>query len=244
VSCKPPGKTRPPGRLLTTCAKEERAPPPHWGMGNRSERASELLSNAQEVKLVVWGAELGRRLKKRKRERSVSPESKIPFENSRECGARALTSQVGLLSLSCAPCPSGGDREDWQRTDTAGASKGRRRVPTCCSAGVVKARAARFRRDLGSGAGNLEQGTRAKGLVSRGVGSTRKETSRVAGAAGLPRLPPERLQLPPSRLRNGERPSGRRARRVRPAPCTPAAARGRLPTRSALLTALPPPSSQ
>lgn len=70
------GKAGHPVRLLAPCAKEERAPPPAggWGAGLRGLR--ELLLNAQEVKLVVLGAELGRRLKKeRERDSAVSPES-------------------------------------------------------------------------------------------------------------------------------------------------------------------------
>lgn len=62
---------RAPCRLLSPCAKEERAPPPDWGWGGGAglTRLSELLLNAQEVKLVVLGAELGRRFKKRERAR-------------------------------------------------------------------------------------------------------------------------------------------------------------------------------
>ena len=56
------------------CAKEERALPPDWGLevgngGAGLTGLSELLLNAQEVKLVVLGAELGRRFKKREKER-------------------------------------------------------------------------------------------------------------------------------------------------------------------------------
>lgn len=66
------GKARPRVRLLAPCAKE-RAQTGGWGAGLRGLR--ELLLNAQEVKLVVLGAELGRRLKKereRERQRSLS----------------------------------------------------------------------------------------------------------------------------------------------------------------------------
>lgn len=53
---------------LAPCTEEEHAPPPHSGVAGL-RRLSKLLLNAQEVKLVVLGAELGRRLKKRERER-------------------------------------------------------------------------------------------------------------------------------------------------------------------------------
>lgn len=61
----------PPRRLLTPCAKEARGPPPHWGMGI-GLRGLASASNAQEVKFVVLGAELGRRLKKKVRKTDQS----------------------------------------------------------------------------------------------------------------------------------------------------------------------------
>lgn len=66
------GEAGPPVLLLAPCAKE-RAQTGGWGAGLRGLR--QLLFNAQEVKLVVLGAELGRRLKKKKksqRQRSFS----------------------------------------------------------------------------------------------------------------------------------------------------------------------------
>lgn len=70
--------------LLTPCAKEARGPLSHWGMGMGLRRLVSA-SNAQEVKFAVLGAELGSRLRRKKksqRDRSVSPESKIQFAHS------------------------------------------------------------------------------------------------------------------------------------------------------------------
>lgn len=65
-------------------------------------------SNAQEVKFVVLGAELGRRLKKKKSERQISLSRKQDSVCTlSELDARALTPQVGLLNC-CASRPGGG----------------------------------------------------------------------------------------------------------------------------------------
>lgn len=70
-------------------------------------------SNAQEVKFVVLGAELRRRLKKKKSERQISLSRKQDSVCTlSELDARALTPQVGLLNC-CASCPGGGGLEDW-----------------------------------------------------------------------------------------------------------------------------------
>lgn len=93
----------PPRRLLTPCAKEARGPSPHWGMGI-GLRGLASASNAQEVKFAVLGAELRRRLKKKKSERQISLSRKQDSVCTlSELGARALTPQVGLLKLLCLP---------------------------------------------------------------------------------------------------------------------------------------------
>lgn len=85
-SWKMAGKAGPPICLLVPCT-EERAQPPDWGRGWGAclSGLSELLLNAQEVKLVVLGAELGRRLKKREREgdrESSLSRKQLKFGNS------------------------------------------------------------------------------------------------------------------------------------------------------------------
>ena len=78
-------KARPPVRLLYPCAKGERARRPTGAWGAGLTGLSELLLNAQEVKLVVLGAELGRLKKERERERETarSLPKATQFENSR-----------------------------------------------------------------------------------------------------------------------------------------------------------------
>lgn len=96
--------------LLTPCAKEAHGPLSHWGMGMGLRRLLSA-SNAQEVKSVVLGAELERRLKKKKSQISLSRKQDSVCTLS-ELGARALTPQVSLLNV-CASCPGGGGLEDW-----------------------------------------------------------------------------------------------------------------------------------
>lgn len=75
------GEAGPPVLLLVPCAKE-RAQTGGWGAGLRGLR--QLLLNAQEVKLVVLGAELGRRLKKKKKSETAQFLPKATqFENCR-----------------------------------------------------------------------------------------------------------------------------------------------------------------
>lgn len=81
--------------LLTPCAKEARGPLSHWGMGMGLRRLVSA-SNAQEVKFAVLGAELGSRLrrKKKKSERQISLSRKQDSVCSlSELDARALTPQ-------------------------------------------------------------------------------------------------------------------------------------------------------
>lgn len=225
---------------------------PTWGWGAGLSGLSKLLLNAQEVKLVVLGAELGRRLKKSERERETarSVPKATQFENSRSAvrcprpdpAGRSAAPVLRLSPWRGRPRKVAGHRH-------CGADqrepRGPIRCPQLCGSAESSVRwvpARPAQRGWGCDAGDAHQ---AVWSLCRGAESTREGNIwwEVA-ATRLRRLPAPRLQLQPSQALTVNRgPAGPRALGGPPPPHPrpPAAARGRLLTRSALGPSTPAP---